>query len=57
MTATNRDGQLGEMYPTMLNELNYAYGVSCSRFHRCGRHGHGLWPQMYLCKCIPMYLW
>jgi len=44
MSATNHDDQLGEIYPTMLNELNCTSGVSFSRFHCCGRHGHGLWP-------------
>ena len=44
MTATNHNGQVGEIYPTMLNELNCTFGVSFSRFHCCGRHGHGLWP-------------
>jgi len=28
MTATNHDGQLGEIYPTTLNELNCTFGVS-----------------------------
>ena len=28
MTATNRDHQLGEIYPTMLNELNCTFGDS-----------------------------
>ena len=32
MTATNHDDQLGEIYPTMLNELNCTFGVSFSRF-------------------------
>jgi len=36
MTATNRDDQLGEIYPTMLNELNCTFGVSFLR------HGRGL---------------
>jgi len=27
MTATNYDDQLGEIYPTMLNELNCIFGV------------------------------
>jgi len=31
MTATNHDDQLGEIYPTMLNELNCTSGVSFSR--------------------------
>ena len=52
MRATNHDDQLGESYPTMLNELNGTFGVSHSRFHCCGgRHGHGLrpiWSQMYM---------
>ena len=48
MMATNHDDQLGEIYPTMLNELNCTFGV----FHVfiavavmvmvCGRRG--LWP-------------
>ena len=42
--ATNHDDQLGKICPTMLNELNCTFGVSFSRFHCCGRHGHGLWP-------------
>jgi len=47
MTATNHDDQLGEIYPTMLNELSCKFGVSF--FHVfvavdvmvmvCGRHG------------------
>jgi len=40
MTATNHDDQLGEIYPTMLNEFNCTFGVSFSRFHCCGRHVH-----------------
>ena len=43
----NHDDQLDEIYPTMLNELNCTFGVSSSRFHCCGRHGHGLWPSWY----------
>jgi len=35
MTATNHDDQLGEIYPTMLNELNCTFRVSFSRFHCC----------------------
>jgi len=41
MTATNHDDQLGEIDPTMLNELNCRFGVSFSRFHCCGHHGIG----------------
>jgi len=43
VTATNHDDQLGEIYPTMLNELNCTLGVCFSRFHGCGNdhHGHG----------------
>jgi len=47
MTVTNHDDQLGEIYPTMLNELNRTFGVKV--FHVfvavavmvmvCGRHG------------------
>jgi len=37
MTATNYDDQLGEIYRTMLNELNCTFSVSFSRFHCCGR--------------------
>jgi len=49
-TTTNHDDQLGEIYPTMLNELSCTFGVSFSRFHFiamavmvmvCGRHGIG----------------
>jgi len=47
MTATNHDDQLGEIYPTMLNELKCTIGVSFSRFHCCDRHGYGLWPSWY----------
>jgi len=43
MTATNHDDQLGEIYPTMLNELNCKFGVSFTRLHCCGRHGMGLY--------------
>jgi len=28
MTATNNDDQLGEIYSTVLNELNCTFGVS-----------------------------
>jgi len=42
MMVTNHDGQLDEIYPTMLNDLNCTFGISCSRFHCCGHHGHGL---------------
>ena len=48
MMATNHDDQLGEIYPTMLNELNCTFGVSFSRFHCCGHHGHGLWPPWFV---------
>jgi len=44
MTAINHDG---EIYPTMLNELNCTFFVSLSRFHCCGHHGRGLWPSWY----------
>ena len=47
VTTTVYDEQLGEIYPTMLNELNCAFGISFSRFHCCGCHGHGLWPSRY----------
>ena len=40
----NHDDQLGEIYPTMLNELNCTFGISFSCFYCCGHHGHGLWP-------------
>jgi len=49
MTATNRDDQLGEIYPAMLNELDCT--VLALVFHVfiavvnmvvvCGRHGIG----------------
>jgi len=42
MTTTNHGDQLGEIYPTMLSELN-CKRVSILRFHCCSRHGHGLW--------------
>jgi len=48
VAATNDDDQLGETYATMLNELNCTFGVSFSRFHCCGRHGHGLWPSWFV---------
>jgi len=41
----NHDDQLGEIYPTMLNDCTF--GVSFARFYCCGRHGHGLWPSWY----------
>jgi len=47
MTATNHNGELGEIYAAMLNELNCTFGVSFSHLHCCGRHGHGLWPSWY----------
>jgi len=47
LTPTNHDDQLGESYPTMLNEPNCAFGVSFSCSHCCGRHGHGLWSSWY----------
>ena len=59
MTATsndhdghNHDDQLGEIYPTMLNELNCTFGVSFSRFNVaimvmvCGRRG--LWSSWFV---------
>jgi len=57
--ATNHEDQLGEIYPTMLNELNCTFRVSFTTFSLlwlswswivavmvmdCGRHGHWLWP-------------
>jgi len=50
MTATNNyhDDQLGEIYPTMLSELNCTFGVGFSRFHCRGRRGHGLWPSWFV---------
>ena len=48
MTATNHDDQVGEICPTMLNELNCTFGVSFSRFHCFGHHGHGLWPSWFV---------
>jgi len=41
MTATNNDDQLGEIYPTMLNELNSTSGVS---FHFFIAVAILLWP-------------
>jgi len=49
MTATNHDDQLGEIYPTMLNQLNCTFGVKFFTFSLlwpmaimvCGRHGIG----------------
>ena len=32
MTATDHDDQLGEIYPTMLHELNCTFGISFSLF-------------------------
>jgi len=52
MVATNHDDQLGEIYPTMLNELNCTFAVSFSRFQCCGRHGHGLWPPWFVAVII-----
>ena len=52
MMATNHDDQLGEIYPTMLNELNCTFGVSFSRFHCCGRYGHGLWPSWFVAVMV-----
>jgi len=50
-TATNHDDQLGEIYPTMLNELNCTFDVSFSRFQCCGRHCHCIGPIIiYLCS-------
>jgi len=50
--ATNHDDQLGEIYPTMLNELNCTFYVRFSRFlcravmvMVCG--GRGLWSSWY----------
>jgi len=45
MTATSHNDQLGEIYPTMLIELNCTFGVGFSSFHCCGFHG--LWPPWY----------
>jgi len=47
MMATNHDDQLGEINPTILNELNCTFGASFSRFHCCGRNGHRLWPSWF----------
>jgi len=52
MTATNHNDQLGEIYPATLNELNCTFGVSFSRFHCCGHHGHGLWPSWFVAVMV-----
>jgi len=46
MMATSHDDQLGEIYPTMLNELNCTFGLAFRVFIAvavmvmvCGRHG------------------
>jgi len=52
MMATNHDDQLGEIYLTMLNELNCTSGVSFSCFHCCGRHGHGLRPLWFVAVVV-----
>jgi len=39
---------IGEIYPTILNELNWKLGISSSHFHCCGRHGHGLWSSWFV---------
>ena len=52
-------GQHGERYDPQpvtrsservseLNKLNRTYGVSFSRLHCCGHHGHGLWPSWFV---------
>ena len=41
MMATNQDDQHGEIYATMLYELNCTFGASFSRLHCCDRHGMG----------------
>ena len=40
MTTANRDDRLGEIYPKMLNDLNWHLAFF-SRFHCCDRHGIG----------------
>ena len=43
----NHEDQLGEIHPIMLNEPDCTFGISFSRFHCCGHHGHGLWPSWF----------
>jgi len=61
--ATNNDDQLGEIYPTMLNELNSTFGVSFSRFfiavtvmvmvcRRCGLWPLWLWPSWFMAVMV-----
>ena len=50
--ATNHHDQLGEIYPTMLNELNCTFDVSFSRFHCCGLDGHALWPAWFVAVMV-----
>jgi len=50
MTATNRDDQLGEIYRTMLNELNCTFGVSFSRFH-CWLASWSWFMAVMVCGC------
>ena len=57
MTTTNHDDQLGEIYPTTLNEPNCTYGVSFSCLHCCGHHGCGLcpswlWPSWFVAVIV-----
>jgi len=52
MMATNHDDQLGEIYSTILNELNCTFVVSFSHLHCRGRHGHGLWPSWFVAVMV-----
>jgi len=48
----NHDAKLGQIYLTMLNELNCTGGVSFSRFYCCGHQGHGLWPSWFVAVMV-----
>jgi len=48
MAATNHDDQLGEIYPTMLNEETVHLALVFFRFNYCGPRGHGLWPLWFV---------
>ena len=52
----NHDGQLGEMYPTMLNELNCTFGVSFYRASHGICYSNSVCPSVRLSVCLSVTL-
>ena len=52
MAARNHDDQLGELYTTMLNELNCTFGVKLFTFSLLWSSWSWLWPSWFVAVMV-----